>query len=62
MAASLVDAFNIPDFILNAPLGRKDGDIYQKYLETVQNSRNGIKVVPFLEWVGETSSWKSTSI
>jgi len=34
-AAGLVDAFNYPDFILKAPLGRYDGDIYRAYFETI---------------------------
>jgi len=47
VSASLVDAFNVPDFILNSPLGRKDGDIYQKYWEAVKSSRNGFQVAPY---------------
>jgi len=46
-AVSLTDAFNIPDFILNSPLGRKDGDIYDKYLEAVKGSRYGFQKTPY---------------
>jgi len=34
----LVDAFNIPDFILKAPMGKADGDIYQAYFDTVTSA------------------------
>eukprot|EP01118_Nematostelium_gracile_P010479 TRINITY_DN3616_c0_g1_i1.p1 TRINITY_DN3616_c0_g1~~TRINITY_DN3616_c0_g1_i1.p1 ORF type:complete len:493 (+),score=109.56 TRINITY_DN3616_c0_g1_i1:682-2160(+) len=43
----LIDALNIPDFVLNSPLGRYDGDIYEKYLEAVQQSRNGVGKAPY---------------
>lgn len=36
-AVGLVDALNIPDLILNAPLGRKDGNIYEEYLKARNN-------------------------
>jgi acyl-CoA oxidase len=35
----LVDAFAIPDYVLNSPLGRFDGNIYESYFATVK-SRN----------------------
>eukprot|EP01119_Soliformovum_irregulare_P000794 TRINITY_DN10585_c0_g1_i1.p1 TRINITY_DN10585_c0_g1~~TRINITY_DN10585_c0_g1_i1.p1 ORF type:complete len:730 (-),score=212.62 TRINITY_DN10585_c0_g1_i1:96-1988(-) len=37
-AVPLVDAFNFPDFILNSPLGRYDGEVYSNYLETVKKT------------------------
>jgi hypothetical protein len=35
----LVDAWNVPDFILGSVLGAKDGDVYRRYLEAVSSSR-----------------------
>ncbi|CAG8519941.1 5443_t:CDS:10 [Paraglomus brasilianum] len=34
----LVDAWAVPDFILKAPLGRYDGDIYPAYFNRVRNT------------------------
>jgi acyl-CoA oxidase len=39
-AVPLVDAWAIPDFVLKAPIGRYDGDIYSAYLETLRLSPN----------------------
>jgi len=36
-AVGLVDCFNYADFILKAPLGCYDGDIYRKYFDVVKN-------------------------
>ena len=38
-AIPLVDAFNLPDFLLNSPFGRFDGDVYTAYFDKVV-SRN----------------------
>jgi acyl-CoA oxidase len=35
-AVALVDAFNLPDFLLNSPLGRYDGDVYVNYFNLVK--------------------------
>ena len=35
-AISLVDAFNLPDFLLNSPFGRFDGDVYTHYFAHVK--------------------------
>jgi len=35
-AVPLVDSFNIPDSLVNSPLGRYDGDLYPHYFETVR--------------------------
>lgn len=35
-AIPLVDAFGIPDSLINSPLGRYDGDLYTHYFETVR--------------------------
>lgn len=34
----LVDLISPPDFIVGAPFGQSDGDIYKKYLNHVYNS------------------------
>eukprot|EP01117_Protostelium_nocturnum_P000974 TRINITY_DN112_c0_g1_i1.p1 TRINITY_DN112_c0_g1~~TRINITY_DN112_c0_g1_i1.p1 ORF type:complete len:726 (-),score=301.95 TRINITY_DN112_c0_g1_i1:181-2358(-) len=39
-AIPLVDAFNFPDFILNSPLGRYDGEVYKNYFDKVKNAPN----------------------
>jgi len=39
-AVPLVDAFNFPDFILNSPLGRYDGEVYKNYFERVKAAPN----------------------
>lgn len=39
-AVSLVDALGFPDFVLKAPVGAYDGDIYRKYLARVQAAPN----------------------
>eukprot|EP01118_Nematostelium_gracile_P018160 TRINITY_DN7990_c0_g2_i1.p1 TRINITY_DN7990_c0_g2~~TRINITY_DN7990_c0_g2_i1.p1 ORF type:complete len:206 (-),score=61.98 TRINITY_DN7990_c0_g2_i1:38-565(-) len=41
-AVCLVDSFNIPDFVLNTPLGRYDGQIYSNYLAMVKKAPNAI--------------------
>eukprot|EP01120_Amphizonella_sp_Union-15-10_P008001 TRINITY_DN2789_c0_g1_i3.p1 TRINITY_DN2789_c0_g1~~TRINITY_DN2789_c0_g1_i3.p1 ORF type:complete len:591 (-),score=93.84 TRINITY_DN2789_c0_g1_i3:29-1801(-) len=41
-AVPLVDAFNLPDWVIKAPLGRFDGDIYTKYFETVNRAPHAI--------------------
>jgi len=48
-AIPLVDAFNLPDFVINSPLGRADGDVYKHYLETVKKAPNAIGVAPYWE-------------
>lgn len=35
-AIPLVDSFNIPDCLINSPLGRYDGDLYTHYFATVR--------------------------
>ena len=37
-AVCLVDAFDIPDFILRSALGRKDGDVYRALWEWVEQN------------------------
>jgi acyl-CoA oxidase len=45
----LVDAFGFPDFILKAPIGRYDGDIYPHYFNTVKNAPNCFGPPPYFE-------------
>eukprot|EP01121_Diplochlamys_sp_Union-15-3_P014609 TRINITY_DN4675_c0_g1_i1.p1 TRINITY_DN4675_c0_g1~~TRINITY_DN4675_c0_g1_i1.p1 ORF type:complete len:721 (+),score=132.72 TRINITY_DN4675_c0_g1_i1:28-2163(+) len=45
-AVPLVDAFNLPDFLLRTPLGRKDGNIYQHYFELVKKAPENKNQVP----------------
>eukprot|EP01119_Soliformovum_irregulare_P019252 TRINITY_DN6051_c0_g1_i1.p1 TRINITY_DN6051_c0_g1~~TRINITY_DN6051_c0_g1_i1.p1 ORF type:complete len:283 (-),score=104.09 TRINITY_DN6051_c0_g1_i1:220-1068(-) len=45
-AILLVDAFAIPDALLNSPLGRYDGDIYQHYMKAIVDSESG-DVAPY---------------
>jgi acyl-CoA oxidase len=37
-ALPLVDAFNVPDFVVDSPLGRFDGDVYNALFEQVKNA------------------------
>ncbi|KAL6058988.1 fatty-acyl coenzyme A oxidase [Balamuthia mandrillaris] len=46
-AVPLVDSFALPDFMLNTPLGRYDGDIYPHYLETVKQAPHGVGPTPY---------------
>jgi acyl-CoA oxidase len=32
-AVPLTDAFDLPDFLVNSPLGKSDGDIYNAYMQ-----------------------------
>jgi acyl-CoA oxidase len=43
-AVVLVDSFNIPDVVLNSPLGCYDGRVYSRYFETVRNAPGAIGV------------------
>ncbi|KAJ2075344.1 fatty-acyl coenzyme A oxidase [Coemansia sp. S155-1] len=47
-AVSLTDAFNYTDYVVNSPLGRFDGDVYEKYFELV-TSLNPAKPVPYFD-------------
>ncbi|MBS0629859.1 MAG: acyl-CoA dehydrogenase family protein [Verrucomicrobia bacterium] len=41
--APLVDAWDLPDFVLKSPLGRYDGDIYENYFKAVNSLPQDIK-------------------
>eukprot|EP01099_Mayorella_cantabrigiensis_P000673 TRINITY_DN1299_c0_g1_i1.p1 TRINITY_DN1299_c0_g1~~TRINITY_DN1299_c0_g1_i1.p1 ORF type:complete len:694 (+),score=191.78 TRINITY_DN1299_c0_g1_i1:87-2168(+) len=52
MTATLIDAWNIPDYILRSPLGRYDGNIYVSFLSAVKDiykNRFPNGVVPYWE-------------
>ncbi|KAI8099931.1 uncharacterized protein BX664DRAFT_273493 [Halteromyces radiatus] len=40
----LTDAWGYPDFVLKAPIGKYNGDIYEAYLDTVLQAPNSISV------------------
>ncbi|KAJ3256042.1 fatty-acyl coenzyme A oxidase [Chytriomyces hyalinus] len=44
----LTDAFGFPDFILKAPIGRYDGDIYREYFKVVSSAPDCFKT-PYFE-------------
>jgi len=48
-AVPLVDAFNLSDIVINSPLGRYDGDIYEKYFEVVNEAPNSSGVPPYFQ-------------
>jgi acyl-CoA oxidase len=48
-AVGLVDAFDIPDFVLKAPLGRYDGNIYEAYFNRVCSAPGAIHVPPYFK-------------
>jgi len=37
-AVLLVDSFNYPDYIVNSPLGRYDGNVYERYYDQVKRA------------------------
>ena len=37
---ALIDAFNLPDFILDSPLGRRDGQVYSHFMQSIKNAPN----------------------
>ncbi|KAJ2227522.1 fatty-acyl coenzyme A oxidase [Coemansia sp. RSA 1722] len=47
-AVPLTDAFGYTDYVVNSPLGRYDGDVYEKYFELV-TSLNPAKPVPYFD-------------
>ncbi|KAJ1722285.1 fatty-acyl coenzyme A oxidase, partial [Coemansia erecta] len=47
-AVPLTDAFGYTDYVINSPLGRYDGDVYEKYFELV-TSLNPTKPIPYFD-------------
>lgn len=50
-ASGLIDAFNLPDFVLNSPFGRYDGDIYTHYFDKVKARNPPSNPPPYFEKV-----------
>ena len=48
-ALPLIDAFNLPDFIVDSPLGRFDGDVYTAMFEAVKSAPGCQGVPPYFE-------------
>ena len=48
-AVSITDSFNFTDFIINSPLGRYDGNIYEAYFSQVNTSYPAGKIPPYFE-------------
>ncbi|KAJ1837104.1 fatty-acyl coenzyme A oxidase, partial [Coemansia sp. RSA 2703] len=47
-AVPLTDAFGYTDYVINSPLGRYDGDVYEKYFELV-TGLNPTKPIPYFD-------------
>ncbi|KAJ2552935.1 fatty-acyl coenzyme A oxidase, partial [Coemansia sp. RSA 1933] len=47
-AVPLTDAFGYTDYMVNSPLGRYDGNVYEKYFDIV-TSLNPAKPVPYFD-------------
>lgn len=48
-AVSLTDAFNFSDFIINSPLGRYDGNIYETYFGVVNDAHKPAVIPPYFQ-------------
>ncbi|KAJ1918908.1 fatty-acyl coenzyme A oxidase [Tieghemiomyces parasiticus] len=48
-AVSLVDAFNYSDYIVNSPLGRYDGNIYEAYFNLVRANNPNHNDIPYFD-------------
>lgn len=46
-AVGLVDAFDIPDALLRAPLGARDGNIYEQYFAAARASAINAPAAPY---------------
>jgi len=52
---SLVEAFDIPDVVLNSAVGNQYGDIYEEFFNAARNSRlNRGQQGPFMKGLKET--------
>ncbi|KAL7416641.1 putative acyl-coenzyme A oxidase I [Mrakia frigida] len=49
VAVPVVDSFALSDHIINSPLGRYDGDVYQAYFDQVRRANPLPKVHPYFE-------------
>ena len=43
------DAFNLPDFLLNSPFGRYDGDVYTHYFAHVRAQNPPVHPPPYFD-------------
>jgi acyl-CoA oxidase len=50
-AIALIDAFNLPDFVMNSPFGRYDGDVYVNYFARVVARNPPTHPPPYFETV-----------
>ncbi|KAJ1978322.1 fatty-acyl coenzyme A oxidase [Dimargaris verticillata] len=48
-AVPLVDAFNYTDYVINSPLGRYDGNIYEAYFDLVKKNNPKHNDIPYFE-------------
>ena len=48
-AIPLTDAFNYTDFMINSPLGRYNGDIYESYFNMVQTAHPPAQIPPYFK-------------
>ncbi|KAL2917998.1 fatty-acyl coenzyme A oxidase [Polyrhizophydium stewartii] len=48
-AVPITDSFNYSDFVINSPLGRYDGDIYQAYFDLINAAHPPAKVPPYFK-------------
>lgn len=49
VAVPVVDSFALSDHIINSPLGRYDGDVYQAYFDQVRRANPLPKVHPYFD-------------
>lgn len=48
-AIPITDSFNFSDFIINSPLGRYDGNIYESYFNLVSSSNKPAVIPPYFQ-------------
>lgn len=48
-AIPLTDSFNYTDFMINSPLGRYSGDIYEAYFSMVQSAHPPAQIPPYFQ-------------
>ncbi len=48
-AIPLTDSFNFSDFIINSPLGKYDGNIYESYFNLVSSAHEPATIPPYFE-------------
>ena len=48
-AVALTDSFALTDYIINSPLGRYNGDVYESYFKMVQSAHPPAQVPAYFE-------------